>query len=149
MVVMEMTGRNTKCRRVLFSMLDTLEAQSRWQSITKMVAAGSTIVTDLLPDVDCGYSYNNYTVSLATPRQLDHGYQIFEEVQKWLATLYRGAVDLRYLQSYLDEFSFRHNSAFLHDRLAVLDHLLTELVRPVRENRFSGSSSLRRDEYAE
>jgi hypothetical protein len=147
MLAMELNGRKDRCRRVRFTMLDKLPAQSRWQSISKMVAAGSTILTDVRPHGDGEYSSEKYTVLRPTRRQLDHGYRMVKEVQKWLITLYRGAVDSRYLQSYLDEFSFRHNSAFLQDRLAVLDHLLTGLVKPVRQKRFHHSSSLLRNEY--
>lgn len=135
MLAMEMAESNGNCRRLRFAVVDKPEAESRMMSINKLVAAGSTIVTDPWLQTGDDHFDDIYAVSRPTPKQLEKGYSIFEETQQWLATLYRGAVDSRYLQSYLDEFSFRHNSAFLQDRLAVLDHLLTGLVKPVRKER--------------
>lgn len=147
MLALELTGKNGNHRRLRLTVVDKLKAASMLQAIGRMAAQGSTILTDLQLQVDDGSFYDIYAVSKPTRQQAAEGYQIIEEVQKWLTTLYRGAVDSRYLQSYLDEFSFRHNSAFLQDRLAVLDHLLTGLVKPARRERSAGNSSLRRDGY--
>ncbi len=51
----------------------------------------------------------------------------------WLNKLYRSTIDGRYLQNYLDEYSFRHNTASWQDGRMVLDHLLTGLVSPINE----------------
>ena len=66
-----------------------------------------------------------------TDEQLNHGQQQLEEIVSWLTNVYRGAIDPSHLQGYLDEFCFRHNTAFWGDNLAVFDHLLTGLLTTV------------------
>lgn len=139
-LAMEVDKSNGDSQRLRFEVVDVQEVTSLSRCIDKHVAAGSTILTDLCTPIWNSTLQNTFTLSQPTPRQLQQAHAIFEELQQWLATVYRGAIDSRYLQSYLDEFSFRHNSAFLQDRLAVLDHLLTALVRPVRKKKSAGSS---------
>ena len=45
-----------------------------------------------------------------------------------MRNIYRGATDPKYLQDYLDEFCFRHNTANWNNSLAILDHLLTGIM---------------------
>ena len=60
--------------------------------------------------------------------QLEQIRLLLQKATTWLNTVYRGSIDPRHLQGYLDEFCFRYNTASWPDQLAVLDHLLTGLV---------------------
>lgn len=68
-----------------------------------------------------------------TVKQRNSGHQQLGEIISWLKSVYRGAIDPNHLQGYLDEFCFRHNTAFWGDHLAVFDHLLTGLLTTVDE----------------
>jgi len=54
--------------------------------------------------------------------------ELISELQGWMQNIYRGATDPKYLQNYLDEFCFRHNTANWNNSLAILDHLLTGIM---------------------
>ncbi|PHR25157.1 MAG: hypothetical protein COA36_14210 [Desulfotalea sp.] len=54
--------------------------------------------------------------------------ELLQELQQWMSRIYRGATGATYLQGYLDEFCFRHNTATWNNRLAILDHLLTGIM---------------------
>ena len=70
----------------------------------------------------------SYTLVAPTAQQQTKGMLLLRTTSSWLNSLYHGAIDTAYLQSYLDEFCFRHNTASWPDRLTVLDHLLTGLI---------------------
>lgn len=53
---------------------------------------------------------------------------VIDELQRWMRLIYRGATDSKYLQDYLDEFCFRHNTASWNNQPAILDHLLTGIM---------------------
>lgn len=54
--------------------------------------------------------------------------QIRNRLENWLLHIYKNSVGRGYLQSYLDEFAFRHNTAGWPDRLRVFEHLLEGLL---------------------
>lgn len=70
----------------------------------------------------------NYSCLKPTEMQLKIGEQIVHDLTEWLSDIYRNNIKGDYLQSYLDEFSFRCNTASWSDRLSVFDHLLTGLL---------------------
>lgn len=76
-----------------------------------------------------------YLVGHPTIEQLILTKSVMDGFVSWLNSVYRGTIDGRYLQDYLDEYSFRHNTAAWQDRRAMLDHLLTGLISPVGEMR--------------
>ena len=96
--------------------------------ITTLVEKDSTLLIRSQRRTDPDDFHGLYTVAAPTPRQLTLGHLLLQEASTWLERLYHGAIDSCYLQSYLDEFCFRHNTASWPDRLAVLDHLLTGLI---------------------
>jgi hypothetical protein len=63
-----------------------------------------------------------------TADQLSRSQQLFYEIEAWLKSVYRSAIDVNHLQGYLDEFCFRHNTAFWTDQFEIFDHLLTGLL---------------------
>ena len=60
---------------------------------------------------------------------------ILNDLMSWLCRVYRVTIHPRYLQNYLDEYCFRHNTASWKDPRAVLDHLLTGLISSSRKQR--------------
>ncbi|MGW8193546.1 MAG: transposase [Desulforhopalus sp.] len=103
--------------------------------LEKLVAAGARVLTEhFLPEVE-GWARSGYLLDKPDRRLLQDGKKLCRNLGRWLRASYRGAVDARYLQSYLDEFTFRHNSSVFGDPLAILDHLLSGLVKPVRRPR--------------
>jgi hypothetical protein len=56
---------------------------------------------------------------------------VVKDLTSWLEEVYRGGINPDYLQNYLDEFTFRHNTAGWPNRRAVLDHLLCGLITPL------------------
>lgn len=70
--------------------------------------------------------------------------KIFSQSEFWLNSIYRGAVRSKHLQSYLDEFCFRHNTSHLVNRKAVFEHLITGLVLGVEHSGSIGPQSTMR-----
>ncbi len=58
---------------------------------------------------------------------------VMDDLSTWLNSTYRATIQSCYLQSYLDEFCFHHNTAWWPDRRAVLDHLVNALVTPLEQ----------------
>jgi len=54
-------------------------------------------------------------------------------LEDWLFSLYRRAVDVRYLQGYMDEFTFRWNRRCCQDKMHLFDELVTALMTPQPE----------------
>ncbi len=69
-----------------------------------------------------------YHYKKASREQLLQIELLIQETKDWLNSVYRGAIDTTYMQTYLSEFSFRHNTASWADPLSVFDHLLTGLI---------------------
>ena len=75
-----------------------------------------------------------YVLKKASRAHLSQLESLLEEIRDWLNSMYRGAIDRRYLPAYLAEYSFRHNTASWPDRLSVFDHLITGLISSHRED---------------
>ncbi|MFT5702352.1 MAG: hypothetical protein ACI8ZB_005271 [Desulforhopalus sp.] len=94
-----------------------LQAVTRGASIT-----GSKSILRKLTTIEHVYQLH------ITNSENEDATALFNELQQWMSFLYRGATDPKYLQDYLDEFCFRHNTATWNNRLAILDHLLTGIM---------------------
>lgn len=75
-----------------------------------------------------------YLVGHPTIAQLGLVQAVMDDLARRLNSVHRAPIDRRYLQDYLDEYSFRHNTSSWLDRRAVLDHLLTGLISPAGEH---------------
>lgn len=64
---------------------------------------------------------------------VERGKKLLADMESWLNNVYRGPIDTRYLQNYLDEYCFRHNTASWQNRQDVLEHLLQGLVVPAEK----------------
>lgn len=120
-------------KRVRFAVLDSDAPAVVEAAIHNLVAGNTTL---LIPDADWPYRHlAHIRYHHLQPESVESAFvpQLHQKTELWLTTLFRGAIDILYLQSYLDEFSFRHNTATWHDKLDVLDHLLTGLVAPSKK----------------
>ncbi|WP_136807048.1 transposase [Desulfosediminicola flagellatus] len=118
--------------RIRFVVLDSNLALSAWDAFNLIIDKDATVMVadGLFPNDENGAK--SYDCIEPTVWQLEQGRKIFRHTSLWLSRLYRGAVERRYLQDYLAEFSFRYNTASWSDRAMVMDHLLTGLVTPLR-----------------
>lgn len=129
-MALEMKHAKAESIRVRLLVLDNISPEQITAAITDLVQQDTIL---LLPDhyhrgID---TFNErYQLTVPTDEQLTRGQLLLQETSDWLDRLYCGAIDSCYLQSYLDEFCFRHNTVSWPDRLAVLDHLLSGLITP-------------------
>lgn len=94
--------------------------------ITQVVPKDSIIITTA--DRQSLISINEDYHLQRTDTDNAHAIELISELQGWMQNIYRGATDPKYLQDYLDEFCFRHNTANWNNSLAILDHLLTGIM---------------------
>lgn len=130
-MALEMEHAKAESIRVRLAVIDSTSPDQVTEAIENLVQQDTIL---FLPDhyrMAINHLDERYQLAAPTAEQLIRGQLLLEETSKWLDRLYCGAIDSCYLQSYLDEFYFRHNTASWPDRLAVLDHLLTGLITPV------------------
>lgn len=115
-----------KVKRIRFSLLESGSLQEVSTVITKLVKRDSTLLIDdavkpstLLPEYLCRQSNST---------QHPQAEQLAVEAASWLSSTYRRCIDSDYLQSYLDEFSFRYNTSAWPNKLMVFEHLLSGLL---------------------
>ena len=114
--------------RVRLTKLDSNSPTAITTIINNMVERNATLLikdSELLSD-NCRIAPDH--LGQPTREQLERGQLLQEKTVIWLTTLYRRAIAPCHLQSYLDEFSFRYNTASWPDRRAILDHLVTGLL---------------------
>lgn len=129
-MALEMEHARAESIRVRLTVLDTTSPEQVTAAIESLVQQDTSL---LLPDdfrMQVNALNGRYHVAAPTAEQLTQGQLLLQETASWLDRLYCGAIDSCYLQSYLDEFCFRHNTVAWPDRLAVLDHLLSGLITP-------------------
>jgi len=95
--------------------------------ITETVPKGSIIIAPAELTENLVSIKSDYHFQPAEPNNADATILI-HKLQDWMQNIYRGATDPKYLQDYLDEFCFRHNTANWNNHLAILDHLLTGIM---------------------
>ena len=126
---LELDRNHPQSARVRLLRLDKNSAQQRAAAVSTLVARDAFLLLKSKHQTDIDHLDGAaYTLAVPTRHQLAKAVVLLQKTASWLDTLYHGAIDSGYLQSYLDEFCFRHNTASWPDRLAVLDHLLTGLI---------------------
>jgi len=125
--LMETAEDENQQRRIRLAALPENSPNTLTDVITQVVPKGSTIITTA--DIIQSLSSINQDYHLQ-PADSDNvkATELTNELQQWMRNIYRGATDPKYLQDYLDEFCFRHNTANWNNRLAILDHLLTGIM---------------------
>lgn len=131
-VALELDITSTK-RRALFAVLTSRSPDSIATAGEQLLCREATLFIKepgwLLRDT----LNTSYLIKSATESEVEQGQILLEKAALWLNSVYRGAFDVSYLQSYLDEFSFRYNTGSWPNRLAVFDHLVTGLLSPVHK----------------
>lgn len=133
-MALEMEHTKAESIRLRLTVLDSNASQEVLAAIDRLVQQDTIL---LLPDhfrMEIVALNDRYQLATPTAEQLTQGQLLLRETADWLDKLYCGAIDSCYLQSYLDEFCFRHNTVAWPDRLAVLDHLLSGLITQADDN---------------
>lgn len=132
---LELQQKKAATNRVRMAMVDCRNPAEITAAINLLVLENSTLLVsrdkwnrqlcrlESLPD--------HYLVGHPTREHMRLEHSLLDDLAGWLGSVYRVAIDRRYLQDYLDEYCFRHNTSSWQDRRAVLDHLLTGLITPV------------------
>lgn len=132
-MALEMEHAKAESIRLRLAVLENNTPEQVTAAIESLVQQDTML---LLPDhfrMQVGTLDERYQLAAPTAEQLTQGQILLQETSAWLDRLYCGAIDSCYLQSYLDEFCFRHNTVSWPDRLAVLDHLLSGLITPAED----------------
>ncbi|MBW1635304.1 MAG: transposase [Deltaproteobacteria bacterium] len=127
-IALEQNHGNSTGSRVLFAVLASRSTDAVTAAANRLIFRNATLQLRDQQWIDTGGLTEQYSYKLASREQLQQGQLLIQETTDWLNITYRGAVDTRYLQSYLAEFSFHHNTAFWPDPMAVFDHLLGGLI---------------------
>ncbi len=53
---------------------------------------------------------------------------LFTTMETWLNAVYRRSINIKHLQSYLNEFAFRYNTSSWPDNFTIFDHLVGGLI---------------------
>lgn len=130
-MALELNPRKEGEGRVRFALLAARSPESISEAINCLVRE-NTILLLSNPEWPCrNWLQKRYRQEKANREQLERGQLLVQQTLHWLKSVYRGAIDTTYLETYLAEFSFRYNTASWPDRMAVLDHLLTGLLSSV------------------
>lgn len=128
---LELQKRQAEENRIRMTVLSSRSCQEIASTVQLLVQEGSTL---LLTAKECALIdrlQENYLVGHPCAEHIFMENELLQEMDKWLNKTYRGTIDTRFLQGYLDEFCFRHNTSSWSSKQAVLDHLLTALVTPL------------------
>lgn len=133
-IALELQHDSTGSGRVRFAVLDSTTPECITATIQNLIATNAillipkTTLPKPITDLPCHY------LQLESAEN-DMGKQLYQKAELWLMALFRGAINRLYLQSYLDEFSFRYNTATWANKLDIFDHLLTGLVTDTQQQK--------------
>jgi len=112
-VAVELNGK--KLGRIRLTVIKDASAESFTPFITENIEKGSNLITDGWSGFSGieteGYERTIYKQSVATTddEKLPHVHLVISLLKRWLLGTHQGAVEPKYLQSYLDEYVFRFN----------------------------------------
>lgn len=137
-IALEIPLPEGKPERIRFGLLESASMEKISTLIGELIMPESTLF--IRDTTGLGNRLPEYLCRHSRPKQLAQAEQVTQETASWLSAIYRKGVDSGYLQSYLDEFSFRYNTTTWPNRLLVFEHLLTgllskeSLTAPARKN---------------
>ena len=131
---LEPFGKSDQSGRVRFVVLNETESEAGMTPFNSMIERGSLVLVRALNELPLS-ALQSYSCVQMTDKQEERGKYLFKEMEVWLNRVYRRAIDVGHLQSYLDEFSFRYNTSSWPDHFTVFDHLVTGLVIRVEKSR--------------
>lgn len=123
--------------RVRFAVLISPSPDAIEVAINNLVFKNSTLLIRDQEWISDSRLSEKYILKKASREQLMQIQILIQETKDWLLSMYRGAIDIRYMQTYLEEFSFRHNTASWSDRLSVFHHLMTGLISSTEDSPFN------------
>ncbi len=108
--VVEVTGPSDKeGGRLKLRYMPEVSKDSMMEFLSATTERGTRVITDSNPVFaevsDAGFVHEPFP-GRAVPRHL---YYLIGQLKRWILQVHKGAVALKHLQNYLDEFSFRHN----------------------------------------
>jgi len=127
-IALELNHGNNTSGRVLFAVLSNRSTEALTAAANRLILRNAILQLGNHQWINSSPLTEQYRYKHAGREQLHQGQVLIKETTDWLNVTYRGAVDTRYLQSYLAEFSFHHNTVSWPDRMAIFDHLLDGLV---------------------
>lgn len=125
--LMEAAGPEDRSGRIRLTWFSDQTQNELEEFIIQVVPKGATIITPFTTHHSLLTLMEEYHLQSSDQENMGTT-ALIEELQRWMALIYRGATDPKYLQDYLDEFCFRHNTATWNNQPAILDHLLTGIV---------------------
>jgi hypothetical protein len=126
-IALELGESGESIRRVRFEVLQPQECDASITALENTIEKGSVLLVPELNVLSLSI-LQSYSCIQSTGEQRKQGGLLFQEMELWLNSVYRRAIDAGHLQSYLDEFSFRYNTSSWPDNFTVFDHLVTGLV---------------------
>jgi len=127
-VALELNHHAENKGRVRLALLTSSSPEAMALAINNMILPNTTLLFRNREWISNNTLQKQYTCKQASMKQLSQIQLLIQETKNWLNSVYRGAIDASYMQTYLAEFSFRYNTASWSDRLSVFDHLLTGLI---------------------
>lgn len=132
-MALELNSSKADNARVRFTALTSRSPETITTAINNLIKRETTLLIRDQEWLSSGCRIAPDLRGKPTKEQLKRGQLLLQQTETWMNTVYRGAIDPSLLQGYLDEFSFRYNTASWSDQLLVLDHLLTGLVSTVKK----------------
>ena len=128
--------------RVRFAVLLSPSPDAVEAAINNLVFKNTTLFIRDQEWISASRLRETYILKKASSEQLTQIQVLIQQTRDWLNSMYRGAIDRRYMQTYLAEFSFHHNTASWSDRLSVFDHLMTGLISSTEDSLFNVKNNL-------
>lgn len=116
-------------------------------AIESMISENTSLLLPSDADDWAGCLHDSYNCLQASPAQTIYARECTGNLEQWLMDLYRGAIENKYLQGYIDEYTFRWNRRFYKDRLQMFDELTTALITPLSGSQRCQESSFDRQGY--
>jgi len=133
--------------RVRFTTLHPHSTRAITDGVNNLVEESATLLIKNCEWLSENCRIDPDNIGQPTRAQLDQGKLLQQKLVIWLTTLYRRAITPSHLQSYLDEFCFRHNTASWTDRRAILDHLMTGLLSTEGKSASKGTQAVEEGSY--
>lgn len=145
-VALELQKRRQEENRMRMIVLTGRSCQEIATAVQSLVYKKSTLFLTARECALIDRLQENYLVGHPCAEHVFMENELLQEVNSWLFKTYRGTIDTRFLQSYLDEYCFRHNTASWSNRQAVLDHLLTALMTPLSNSETNQNNQVKTTE---
>lgn len=132
-VAMELRKRNPASGRIRLRMLENRSSSEIMATLLALVEEQATLLVNGSNRSRLKPVEDSFLIGHPSREHMRRMHTVLKSFSQWLSTVYRATIQSCHLQSYLDEFCFRHNTEWWPDRRAVLDHLVNGLVTPLEK----------------